>query len=447
MIDQKTFALAEKNIWNKILNIRSEALWVFSGQAGNALGVLLGVKILTYVLNPVEFGRLALASTVVGLIGTHLFGPISQGLMRFWSISLERGERSTFDAVTKQISTYLIYFIILISIITFIFLIFSKWIGWTRLLMMTFIVGTITGWNSIKISILTADRKRKFVSLINTSSAFGKSMMAFAFVILIGPNADWAMAGYLLTTLILLYLLEKYYQKVVMHKQKQQIEIRGENHKNDKLRGDILTFSWPFYIWGIFSWVHQSCDRWSLQTYHGAEIVGAFSVITYLALYPLIFGSSFLSTLFIPIAYERAGGLASYRSMQSANKILFLMTGIYVCGSLLLVGFYGIFYQKLVLFISNINYIKYAYLLPWLTISWAFFYLGQMLSGFGLLVNKPRLYILPIAVSGTVAAIFTFFLSSNSGPRGVVLGLGLAGLIYASWCMAIARKLLNSSIR
>lgn len=440
-------SVAKKIIWDKILNIKSEALWVFLGQAGIALGVLLGVKILTHVLNPIEFGRLALANTVIVLIGTNLFGPVSQGLMRFWSISQGRGEKSTFAAATKQISTYLIYVVILISTIIFIFLVFSKWANWTKLLTIALIVGAVTGWNGIKISILTAARKRKFISLINTGSAFGKPVIAFTFVILVDPNADWAMMGYLVTTLIIFYLLEKYYQTVVKRQEKQLPKAGDEKEKNKRLLRDILSFSWPFYIWGIFSWVHQSCDRWSLQTYHGAEVVGAFSVITYLALYPLIFGSSFLSTLFIPIAYERAGELASYRSMQSANRILFVMTGIFVGGSLLLVGFYFIFSQKLVLFISNINYIRYAYLLPWLTISWAFFYLGQMLSGFGLLINKPRVYILPIVVSGTIAAGLTFYLSSNSGPRGVVLGLGIAGLIHVIWCMAIAWKLLNFATR
>ena len=439
--------VAIKNVWDKILNIKSEALWVFWGQAGIALGVLLGVKILTHVLNPIEFGRLALANTVIVLIGTNLFGPVSQGLMRFWSISQERGEKSAFAAATKQISIYLIYFVILISTIIFIFLVFSKWANWTKLLTIALIVGAITGWNSIKISILTAARKRKFISLINTGGAFGKPVIAFTFVIMAGPKADWAMVGYLVTTLIVFYLLEKHYQKVVKRKEKQLPETGDEKEKNKRLLQNILSFSWPFYIWGIFSWVHQSCDRWSLQTYHGAEVVGAFSVITYLALYPLIFGSSFLNTLFIPIAYERAGELASYRSMQSANRILFFMTGIFIGGSLLLVGFYFIFSQKLVLFISNINYIRYAYLLPWLTISWALFYWGQMLSGFGLLINKPRVYILPIMVTGTFAASLTFYLSSNYGPRGVVWGLGIAGLIYVLWCMAIAWKLLNPSTR
>jgi O-antigen/teichoic acid export membrane protein len=57
------------------------------GQIGTGIAGLVGVKVLTNVLGPGEFRRLALANTVVVLVSTNcLFGPLGQGLMRFWSI-------------------------------------------------------------------------------------------------------------------------------------------------------------------------------------------------------------------------------------------------------------------------------------------------------------------------------------------------------------------------
>ena len=438
------FILNGKKFWDKLLSNKSEALWVFFGQTGTALGVLLGVKILTHILNPLEFGRLSLANTIVILIGINLFGPISQGLMRFWSISLERGEKDTFVSAARQLSRLLIFILLIISLIFPILLFFTPWIDWMALLTISLITGAITGWYGIKISILTAARKRKFISIINTANAFGKPIIASIFILLIAAKARWAMLGYLLTFIAAIYVLEKYYGKVLKTKDKPLGKPISDKKKCYRLMREILSFSGPFVIWGLFSWIHQSCDRWSLQAYHGAEVVGAFSVITYLALYPLIFGSGFLSTLFMPIAYDRAGGLFSYQSVRSANKILLVMTGIYGVGALLLVSFYSIFYQQLVLLISNPGYIRYAHLLPWLTVSWAFFYLGQMVLGFGFLLNKPRVYILPILVSAAVAASSTFYLSSISGPPGVVLGLGISGFVYALWCMVIAKRLLRS---
>ena len=70
---------------------------MFMGQIGTGIAGLVGVKVLTNVLGPSEFGRLALANSIVMLISTiFLFGPLSQGLMRFWSICRDRGELEAF---------------------------------------------------------------------------------------------------------------------------------------------------------------------------------------------------------------------------------------------------------------------------------------------------------------------------------------------------------------
>ena len=64
--------------WNKLFKLTPEAIWVFVGQAGTAAAGLFGIKLLTHVLSPDEFGRLALANTIVALIGTNIFGPLDR---------------------------------------------------------------------------------------------------------------------------------------------------------------------------------------------------------------------------------------------------------------------------------------------------------------------------------------------------------------------------------
>jgi len=67
-------------------------MWVFAGQVGVAIGGLAGVKIMTYLLSPNEFGRFSIANTIILLFGSNIFGPLGQGLMRYWSISQHRGQ-------------------------------------------------------------------------------------------------------------------------------------------------------------------------------------------------------------------------------------------------------------------------------------------------------------------------------------------------------------------
>ena len=437
-------SLKNGEYWNKIFGLRYEALWVFVGQFGIAMGVLFGVKILTHVLDPLEFGKLALAKTVVLLIGTNLFGPLGQGFMRFWSISQGRGQVKEFVITSKRYARVLTAIILGVSLIVLVFSSFTGWLGWPVLITVSLFVGALTGYLGLRLSVLLAARKRKVVALANTGSAFLKPLIAVLFVIMIVSNADCVMWGYFVATLIMVFVVEYFYKKVLKHALRSSVTMGNPKTGSGNLGKEILMFSWPFCVWGIFGWIHQSCDRWSLQAFHGSDVVGAFSVIAVLAVYPLIFGANFLSNLFLPIAYERAGNLTSSTFIRSANRVLYLMTAAYIIGASILILVFLFLHNEVVLLISNVNYTELSFLLPGLTAAWAFFYLGQMFSGFGLLANKPKKYILPIVVSAIIAAITTFYLSKRYGPVGVVWGLGISGFVYAGWFMAIGFRLSNS---
>jgi O-antigen/teichoic acid export membrane protein len=423
----------------KIFKLSPEALWVLVGQAGTSVAGLFGVKVLTNVLGPGEFGMLALANTIVALISTNfLFGPLGQGLMRNWSISQERGELRTFYAVSNRYGLYTIAMSIVVGIGLVAVAVSIKGRDWATLLAVSVATGVAFGWLMLRVSIFTAARQRHWVAFLNIGNAVLKPILAASLVLLIAVSASWAMAGYLVATLGVVFLAERFYHFIVSDTLSSDSIAVSDASGIGK---NILSFSWPFAVWGIFNWIHMSCDRWALQTFHSAEVVGAFAVVSQLAIFPLILGSSFLTTLFTPIAYQRAGDLAHRQNMVSANKLLCVMTVVYILGAILLVLLFSVFHYPLVLLISNIQFAEFSFLLPWLTAAWALFYLGQVLSTFGMLANRPKSYIGPKLVSAIVAGISTFYLSARIGPVGVVWGLALAGFVYALWCSKIALKL------
>jgi len=48
--------------------LQKEVAWIVIGQAGTAIAGILGIKLLTNVLGPADFGKLSLANTIVALI-------------------------------------------------------------------------------------------------------------------------------------------------------------------------------------------------------------------------------------------------------------------------------------------------------------------------------------------------------------------------------------------
>ena len=416
--------------------IQKEAAWIIIGQAGTAVAGILGIKLLTNVLGPGEFGNLSLANTVVALISTNfLFGPLGAGIMRFWAISKSKGSLKEFYAASKQLKQYTIIISIVVGAVLVTVVAFIKGMEWAALLSVSASVGIFVGWLGLRISVFTAARKRPLIACLNIGNAFSRPVIAACLVLLISVNAFWAMAGYLVAAILLVLVAEWFYVNIISSTS------TSDKKTATDIKKDIISFSWPFAIWGIFGWVHLSCDKWALQSFHGPEIVGVFAVVSQLAVYPLIFGSGFLSTLIVPVAYERAGDLTQYQKVMSAYRLLAFIVIAYISGLVLLMWFFFIFHHKLILLISNIKFAEFSFLLPWITGAWGLFYLGQVLSNFGMLANKSSIYIAPKIATAIIAGISTFYLSAKYGVVGVVWGIALAGFVYAFWCLVIAIKI------
>jgi len=432
---------------DSMLQVKSEAIWVFLGQFGVAVGTFGGIKLLTFFLSPDQFGKIAVANTIIALIGTNLFGPISQGILRFWSISCTRNEISAFLFAMKRLSRFLFILVWFFGFGLSVFLFVEEVRNWALLFLLALFVGAVTGWYSIRLSALMASRKRSIVALLNFGAALLKPLMASILIMVLGAGPSVVMIGYLISVCVVALSSENLFKKVVLSKTGSVAVSADSNNHAAGIEKEIIRFSMPFFFWSIFSWIHLSCDRWALQAFHGSDVVGIFFVISQIAVYPLVFGSSFLSNLFVPIAYEKAGNLKSNQSVISANRILFLMTGLYIIGAAALILLFSFLHKPLVLLVSDEGYCGISNLLPGLTLAWGLFYLGQMLSNFGMLANEPKIYMPPIAISGITAVVSTFYLSSKFGAWGVVWGIGISGCLYSFWCLLIAKRLLTKRFR
>lgn len=430
----------------KIFNLSSEAFWVFVGQVGAAMAGLLGIKILTRLLPAAEFGRLILANTIITFITMNFFNPFNQGVLRFWAISKERGQISIFFDLCKQFTNYILASGI-IFIAMFFFLTKFKNTSWEFIIAIPLLVGIITGATGLKIAIFTAMRRRIIVAIFNVVIFLLRPLLAAMFIILVYPNANVAMFGYLLSAIIIFLTVTLLYSRI-----SSSFIIANSSHKERSfasrdLKKEILSYSWPLFVWGIFGWIYMVCDRWALKTFFDNETVGLFAVVSQLAIWPLFFCSSFLTSLFTPIAFHRAGDLKKSHLLRSAVKILILMVVVYIAFALVLIILFSFFHESIVIFFSSTNFIKYSFLLPELVLAWALFFLGQALTTFGLLFGRPHEYIIPRAVSSVVAGVSVFYFASKFGPKGVVHGLTLSGIVYVFWCFFVTLKLISAPLK
>lgn len=416
-----------------------EISWVFVEQIGLIVGGFIGIKLLTHFLTPSEYGYLSLSNTIIFFITTTLF-VFNQAFLRFWSICKDRGDINAFYYVVENYRKSGLIMTIIVSLSGFILLRFLKVKYWDSLFIISSLIGGASGLLESRASIFTAARKRKISAFLKGGNAILKPIVAVFFVLFIVSKTNYALLGYLFSTLFFLILAEYVYNKSIYNSFSGFFSVRGF----PLLKGvgkEIILYSWPYLVWAPFNWVYLSSDRWALQAFHGTQIVGGYSVVSRLATLPLIFGSSFLILFFAPIAFQAAGSLSKKKSIERGYKILGIMIGIYIFIVTFLIIFYAFSHRTLILLISNYKFIRFSYLLPELTLAWSFFYLGQLLSQFGLLKNKPQEYVLPKAVSALILGLMSFYLSQKMGVEGVVKALFFSGIFYAIWCGLIALRL------
>jgi len=88
-------------------------------------------------------------------------------------------------------------------------------------------------------------------------------------VALIIAKANIALSGYLLSALCVLVIAKRLHSQTASKAFPNGLKTNTQMPLFSELIKEILSYSWPFLLWGVFGWIHISCDRWGLQLFHG----------------------------------------------------------------------------------------------------------------------------------------------------------------------------------
>lgn len=408
------------------------------GQVGLAAGHILAIKLISAVLDVEEFGRFALGLTLINLVQLTLFTPLAQGLMRYWSISVHQSNLGAFQEVSGRWMIRLVAASILAALVLMAGVMGLHGEGWAGVIGLSMVAGAMGGCVNGDIFILNANRSRKAAAWFNVFSACLRPGVGFVLAIGCWRTAEAVLLGYGLVSLLMASASRGFLRGWIS----KPVERSAESEAiRQTLSNRILAFSWPFLPLGIFAWIQQSADRWALQATLGAEAVGRFTVVSQMAFYPMVFLSGILQLFFMPIAYNKAQEPSG--SGDGAFRVLIWLLGAFLLLASLIVGFLGLFQEELVLLISRSAYAGYHDYLPAMGGAWGLYYLGVVLSGFGLVAEKTRIY-LPAGLASAIAAAMGCLLGASAvGPKGVVIALWFSGCLYAAWNGWVAFCIVN----
>jgi len=189
---------------------------------------------------------------------------------------------------------------------------------------------------------------------------------------------------------------------------------------------DLLWFGLPLVPYGIAIYLMQNCDRYFLAQFVSLEDVGLYNLGGQIAS---------ISSLFF-ISTGLAWGPFVYMTYKEDNigAVYTRLLNYFVAAAALIVVGLSIFSHEILMIFASSNYYSAYMVIPFLTLSLTFFYIGLRMS-FGINIAKKTLHFTWISIVGVAVNVGLNFLLV---PLYGMMGAATASLISSVvWCILL----------
>ncbi len=425
----KEVEIIAKQRSERFRRLSKEGFWIILGQALTLFGSIVGVRVLTGMLNPAAYGELALAVTVATLISQTIFGPLGNGVMRFYAPAVEHGDFPGYLLAVTQLvitATWIIFVLIPCAAAVLFFVHRGDLIVITSAALL---FALVSGYNSVLTGIQSASRQRAIVALHQAMEAWVRFLFAAALLACFGARSGVAMAAYAISALAVLTSQFLFFRK--------RIALTDSGDGGQAWRQQIWRYSWPFSAWGIFGWAQQSADRWALQIFGRTSDVGLYTVLFQLGYYPISIAIGMAMQFLAPIFYERSGDTKDIRRQAAVSNLsrrLMLLTLAATAAAFLLGS--EVHAQVFAVFLSK-DYARMSYLLPWMILAGGIFAAGQTVALN--LMTQMRTQAMAVAKISTavLGVAFTFLGAYWYKTPGVVIAAVSFSVLYLLWMVVV----------
>ena len=398
------------------------------------VGALVGIRLLTELLDPVAYGQLALAMTAVMLLEQTTLGPLGHGVVRFFAPAVE----------SRDLAGYLVSALRLVALVSIgvgailaaagIVFLFQEYTQWFWLFVAACALALIGGYNAIMAGIQNAARHRKVFALHQGLDSWLRFLTAALLITLLGPTSTVAIFGYVLATCLLLIPQFGLFYKLIIRQ-------ADWTSPQSEWRKKIFSFSWPFAVFGVFSWGQIASGRWALEGYGTTEDVGLYAVLFQLGFYPVFVAVSTAIQFLAPMFYGRAGDASDARRTATVQRMSWNFSVFCLIASVCLFLIAYMFHAEIFRIFVAAEYASVSYLLPWVMLSSGIFAAGQAIALNLMSRLETRIMVsvkVVTALLGIAANVIGAYLY---GVRGIVI----AGFVYAVphslWLLALVRRL------
>lgn len=410
-----------------------ESFWIVLGQAAAVVGSLVGVRLLTELLDPAAYGELALGMAVATLVNQTVLGPLGNGANRFYAPAHEQGDLGGYLNAVRRLVLSATWIIVLMILLTVAGLLIAGRTEWIAIAIAAIIFATLSGYNAVLSGIQNAARQRAIVALHQGMESWARFLVAAGLLLWLGASSTVAMVGYAIAVLLVLGSQYVFLRKIAPK------NVTGP-YIEGRWREQMLKYSWPFASWGIFYWAQSASDRWALEFFATTREVGLYAVLFQLGYQPVSMATGMAMQLLSPILYQRAGDASDSRRNANVNNLSWRLTwfSLSVTGASFFVAL--LFHTQIFWIFVAKEYASISYLLPWMVLAGGVFAAGQAMSLNLMSQMKTHTMVVAKIATAILGVIFNFAGAYFFGIAGIVFAGVLFSVLYSVWMAMLSKR-------
>jgi O-antigen/teichoic acid export membrane protein len=406
----------------------SEFLWLMGGQLLSILFSIVIIKIVTKI-GTGEFGIYSLILTISALVSALLVGPSEQGFVRYFF---------NFDGIDNKkrfINVIYIFFVatvVLIFLIAVIINLFKIDIGPNVLITAIFIV--LFTFSSFFASLFNLIRKRKLNTIIIILEKLVSTSLLYALFFNNILNISNVLLVLSFSIIVGLLLRINSFNSVFNYKFFR--DIKTISWREYIIYKKVFMFSIPLVIWGLAGWLESSSDRWVIAHFSNLDTVGIYSLMITLSSYLIATPLGVVGQYFQPIIFEQINTKGNGLEEKKVLNHFF-----YSCIFLVVFGvLFSLLFGKILLSFIAVNFTAFWYFLPFFSLSIGLFQLAQSYTIFGMIHEKPRVYLIPKIILGVVSLLLNIIGVYYLQIIGLTISMITASTIYLVMVLLINRQ-------
>lgn len=417
---------------NRLRRLAKEGGWIVIGQIATVLGALVLVRVLTEYLEPTQYGQLALGLTIAGLVNQVVMGGVTAGIGRFYSIAAEKNDLPGYLHASCRLMGYATVATVAIAVVIMASLLWLGYSQWMGLAAAALVLSVLSGYNASVSGIQNAARQRAIVAFHSGLDAWLKIILAVGVMLWLGSSSTAVVMGYALSSLLITGSQFFFLRRLLPPQSKPP-------PADARWGRQIWAYSWPFSVFGVFTWMQQISDRWALQAFASTQDVGLYAVVFQLGYVPVGLITGMAMSFLGPILYQRSGNATDSVRNTSVHRIAwrFTIVGLLVTALASMTAFF--LHEWIFHLLVAAKYHAVSYLLPWMVLAGGVFAAGQMLAL--KLMSEMKSVTMTIAkiVTAILGVGLNIYGASQFGLQGVVGALVAFSGIYFFWMAWLAQ--------